>query len=47
MVRGRPKERMTVSLQPRTYRFLQQGHVNASGLVDRLVQLYIDEEIDL
>jgi hypothetical protein len=32
-----PKERVTVSIDPRNKEFLSQQHINASGLVDKLL----------
>jgi hypothetical protein len=42
-----PKEKITVTVNKWNYNYLKRPHVNASGLVDVLVQKYRDGEIDL
>jgi hypothetical protein len=41
------KSRQTFSLDEHVVSYLQQEHINASGLVNRLVIMYMREEVDL
>jgi len=41
------KERITVTVRPQVKEYLQQDHVNASGLVNQLVSMYVAGRIDL
>jgi hypothetical protein len=41
------KDRVTVTVHPQVKEYLQQSHVNASGLVDKLVSMHMRGEIEL
>jgi hypothetical protein len=42
-----PKQKITVTVNTGNYKFLKEPHVNASGLIDRLVKKYRDGEVEL
>ena len=47
MVRTPPKKRITITVHPSNKEFLDQGHINASGLIDKLVKKYRKGEVEL
>jgi hypothetical protein len=41
------KERVTVTVHPEVRAYLQQRHINASGLVNKLVRMHMRDKIKL